>query len=161
MKDQAFSGTPIPCYKYDPSLTGGIRASSNADRKVPPRLTVPPLWRSNNEVERQRRLWHRCPQKVSCRCPDHCRRRQIKPSWIFRRDDRELRKLTRARHKLIQERTDHVNRVHQILEAVGIHRASVVSDIFGKAGQFILRSLLDGVAIEEIVERIPVARIKK
>ncbi|MDN7023664.1 IS110 family transposase [Methanoculleus sp. FWC-SCC1] len=85
----------------------------------------------------------------------------IKPSRIFRRDDRELRKLTRARHKLIQERTDHVNRVHQILEAVGIHLASVVSDIFGKAGQFILRSLLDGVAIEEIVERIPVARIKK
>ena len=85
----------------------------------------------------------------------------IKPPRIFRRDDREPRKLTRARHKLIQERTDHVNRVHQILEAVGIHLASVVSDIFGKAGQFILRSLLDGVAIEEIVERIPVARIKK
>ena len=60
-----------------------------------------------------------------------------------------------------QERTDHVNRVHQILEAVGIHLASVVSDIFGKSGQFILRSLLDGVTIEEIVERIPVARIKK
>lgn len=68
---------------------------------------------------------------------------------------------SRARHKLIQERTDHVNRVHQTLEAVGIHLASVVSDIFGKARQFILRSLLDGVAIEEIVERIPVARTKK
>jgi len=83
----------------------------------------------------------------------------IKPSRISRRDDRELRKLTRARHTLIQERTDHVNRIHQILEAVGIHLASVVSDIFSKAGRFILRSLLEG--IEEIVERIPVARIKK
>jgi transposase len=36
----------------------------------------------------------------------------IKPSWIFRRDDRELRNLTQTRHKLIKERTDHVNRVH-------------------------------------------------
>lgn len=43
----------------------------------------------------------------------------------------------------------------------GIHLASMVSDIFGKAGQFILRSLLDGVTIKEIVERTSIARIKK
>ena len=85
----------------------------------------------------------------------------IKPSRVFRGNDRELRKLTRTRQKLIQERTDHINRIHQILESVGIKLSSVLTNILGKAGRFVLRSLLDGITVEKIIERIPVARIRK
>ena len=85
----------------------------------------------------------------------------IKPSRIFCRSDRELRKLTRARQKLTQERTDHKNRIHQILESVGIKLSSVLTDIFGKAGQYIVRKLLEGTTVDEIIEHIPVAQIRK
>ena len=85
----------------------------------------------------------------------------IKPSRIFRRSDRELRKLTRVRQKLTQERTDHKNRIHQILESVGIKLSSVLTDIFGKAGQYIVKKLLEGTTVDVIIEHIPVAQIRK
>lgn len=85
----------------------------------------------------------------------------IKPSRIFSRTDRELRKLTRERQKLVQDRTVQKNRIHKILESVGIKLSSVLTDIFGKAGQYIMRELLEGTSIDEIVAHIPVARVRK
>ncbi|GAB6286329.1 MAG: hypothetical protein STSR0009_25300 [Methanoregula sp.] len=61
----------------------------------------------------------------------------IKPSRIFSRTDRELRKLTRERQKLVQDRTVQKNRIHKILESVGIKLSSVLTDIFGKAEQYL------------------------
>jgi len=53
------------------------------------------------------------------------------------------------------------NRIHHALEGCGIKLSSVLSDIFGRSGQYILNSLLKGIDIEDIIEGIPVKRIKK
>jgi len=53
------------------------------------------------------------------------------------------------------------NRIHHALESCGIKLSSVLVDIFGKSGRYILDLLLDGVSIEGIIEGIPVKRIRK
>jgi transposase len=85
----------------------------------------------------------------------------IEPSRIFPREDRELRRLTRAREGYVNDMVRVKNRIHHALESCGIKLSSVLADIFGKSGLYILDSLLDGVSIEEIVEGIPVKRIRK
>lgn len=78
----------------------------------------------------------------------------IKPSYIPERDTRELRDLLRLRTKVIQTRTDFKNRIRKVLERANIRLASVLSDLFGKAGLKILEGLTSGKDIEEIVESI-------
>jgi len=85
----------------------------------------------------------------------------IEPSRIFPKEDRELRRLTRAREGYVNDMTREKNQIHHALEGCGIKLSSVLSDIFGKSGQYILNSLLKGIDIEDIIEGIPVKRIKK
>jgi transposase len=85
----------------------------------------------------------------------------IEPSRIFPREDRELRRLTRAREGYVNDMTREKNRIHHALESCGIKLSSVLADIFGKSGRYLMNSLLDGVGIEEIIEGIPVKRIRK
>jgi transposase len=42
------------------------------------------------------------------------------------------------------------NRIHHSLESCGIKLSSVLADIFGKSGRYLINSLMDGVGIEEI-----------
>jgi transposase len=90
-----------------------------------------------------------------------CLNGMIEPSRIFPRADRELRGLTRAREGYVNDMTRLKNRIHHVLESCGIKLSSVLADIFGKSGRYLLNSLLDGVSIEEIIEGIPVKRIRK
>ena len=90
-----------------------------------------------------------------------CLNGMIEPSRIFPREDRELRRLTRAREGYVNDMAREKNRIHHALESCGIKLSSVLADIFGKSGRYILDSLLDGVSIEEIIEGIPVKRIRK
>jgi transposase len=90
-----------------------------------------------------------------------CLNGMIEPSRIFPREDRELRRLTRAREGYVNDMTREKNRIHHALESCGIKLSSVLSDIFGKSGRYLLNSILDGVSIEEIIEGIPVKRIRK
>jgi transposase len=90
-----------------------------------------------------------------------CLNGMIEPSRIFPRADRELRRLTRAREGYVNDMTRLKNRIHHVLESCGIKLSSVLADIFGKSGRYLLNSLLDGVSIEEIIEGIPVKRIRK
>ena len=90
-----------------------------------------------------------------------CRNGQINPSRIFQKDARDLRNLTRARERYIDDKTRVKNRIHHILDSNCIRLSSVLSDIFGKSGRYILNCLLEGVDIDEIIEGIPVKRIKK
>ena len=53
------------------------------------------------------------------------------------------------------------NRIHHALESCGIKLSSVLADIFGKSGRYLLNSMIEGVGIEELIEGIPVKRIKK
>jgi transposase len=89
-----------------------------------------------------------------------CLNGMIEPSRIFPREDRDLRRLTRAREGYVNDMTRVKNRIHHALESCGIKLSSVLADIFGKSGLYLLNSLLDGVSIEEIIEGIPVKRIR-
>jgi transposase len=90
-----------------------------------------------------------------------CLNGMIEPSRIFPQADRELRRLTRAREGYVNDMTRLKNRIHHVLESCGIKLSSVLADIFGKSGRYLLNSLLDGVSIEEIIEGIPMKRIRK
>jgi transposase len=90
-----------------------------------------------------------------------CLNGMIEPSRIFPKADRELRRLTRAREGYVNDMTREKNRIHHSLESCGIKLSSVLADIFGKSGRYIMNSLMDGIDIEEILKGIPVKRIRK
>ena len=90
-----------------------------------------------------------------------CLNGMIEPSRIFPQADRELRRLTRAREGYVNDMTRVKNRIHHALESCGIKLSSVLADIFGKSGRYLLNSMMEGVGIEELIEGIPVKRIKK
>src|SRR5512136_2032230 len=90
-----------------------------------------------------------------------CLNGMIEPSRIFPKADRELRKLTRAREGYVNDMTREKNRIHHALESCSIKLSSVLADIFGKSGRYLMTSLMDGVEIEEILQGIPVKRIRK
>ncbi len=83
------------------------------------------------------------------------------PSRIFLKEDRELRRLTRAREGYVNDMNRGKNRIHHCLESCGIKLSSVLADIFSKSGRYLLNSLLSGIDIEEIIEGTPVKRIRK
>ena len=90
-----------------------------------------------------------------------CLKGMIEPSRIFPKEDRELRTLTRARETLVNNRTQMKNRIHQALESSCIKISSVLSDIFGKSGRYILDGLLEGKTIDEILVGIKFKQIRK
>ena len=90
-----------------------------------------------------------------------CLNGMIEPSRIFPKDDRELRALTRAREKLVDNSTQMKNRVHKELESACIKISSVLSDIFGKSGMKIINGLLEGKNIDEILKTITSKKILK
>jgi transposase len=68
----------------------------------------------------------------------------LKASFIPSSEQQAVRDLTRARMRLIQERTRLINRIHKVLEDANIKLASVVTDIMGVTGQAILTALVAG-----------------
>jgi len=53
------------------------------------------------------------------------------------------------------------SRIHQALESSCIKISSVLSDVFGKSGRYILDGLLEGKTIEEILDGIKSKAIRK
>jgi transposase len=90
-----------------------------------------------------------------------CLNGMIKPSRIFPRDDRDLRSLTRARERYVNDTTREKNRIHKLLDSCNIRLSSVLSNMFGKVGRYVLEGLLEGKDIDEIIEGIPVKRLMK
>jgi len=68
----------------------------------------------------------------------------LKPSFIPKVEQRELRDLTRYRTTLIQEQNRHVNRLHKVLEDANLKLSSVVTDVMGVTGRAILQALVAG-----------------
>jgi transposase len=90
-----------------------------------------------------------------------CLNGMIEPSRIFPKEDRELRRLTRAREGYVNDKTREKNKIHHALESCGIKLSSVLADVFGKSGRYLLNCLLDGVELEEMIKGIPVKSIRK
>ncbi len=90
-----------------------------------------------------------------------CLKDLIVPSRIFPKEDRIIRNLTRAREGLVKIRTQFKNKIHRDLSSSHIRLSSVVTDIFGKSGLYILRGMLDGRSIDEVIKGIPSGRVRK
>jgi len=90
-----------------------------------------------------------------------CLNGMIEPSRIFPKADRELRRLTRAREGYVNDMTREKNRIHHSLESCGIKLSSVLADIFGKSGRYLMNSLNEWSRHRRDPRRIPVKRIKK
>lgn len=88
-----------------------------------------------------------------------CLNGMIEPSRIFPKDDRDIRALTRAREKLVNNSTQMKNRIHKELESACIKISSVLTDIFGVSGKKIINGLLEGKNIDEILKMITSKRI--
>lgn len=56
----------------------------------------------------------------------------------------ELRELTRARARLVQEKTAVANRIQDVLENANIKLASVASDVLGRSGRAMLEAIVGG-----------------
>jgi transposase len=69
--------------------------------------------------------------------------------------------LTRAREAYVRDLSKEKSRVHHILESCSIKLASVISDIFGKSGMYILNGLLSGTSIEVVLKGIPDKRVRE
>jgi transposase len=73
----------------------------------------------------------------------------VLPSFIPSKDIRELRELTRYRHKLVRMRSAEKARIHNILTVCNIMLSSVATDIFGKSGMNIINALLDNTSFDD------------
>src|SRR5262249_44436484 len=68
----------------------------------------------------------------------------LKPSFIPKRPQRELRQVTRLRTILGQERTRLINRLQKVLEDANLKLSSVLSDVSGWTSRQILTALIEG-----------------
>lgn len=89
-----------------------------------------------------------------------CLNGMIEPSRIFPKADIDLRRLTRIKEGYVNDMTREKNRIHHVLDSCGIKLSSVLTDIFGKAGQAILNGLLEGRTIDAILKGINLKRLK-
>jgi transposase len=79
----------------------------------------------------------------------------ILPSLIATPQQRDLRNLMRYRHFLTSKATDTKNRIHSILQTELFHLSSVLTDVFGKSGMFIIRGIIKGLPACEIMKYVP------
>ena len=68
----------------------------------------------------------------------------IRPSFIPTKPVRVLRDLMRYRKSLVYQHTQQINRLHKILETANIKLTSVVSDVWGKSGQSMIKAIIQG-----------------
>ena len=68
----------------------------------------------------------------------------LKASFVPHAAQRALRDLVRYRTKLIQERTQEINRIQKVLEDANLKLSSVVSDVMGVSARAMLTGLIAG-----------------
>jgi transposase len=68
----------------------------------------------------------------------------LKASFIPQVAQRDLRDLTRYRTKLIQDRSQEINRVQKVLEDANLKLGSVASDVLGVSGREMLQQIIAG-----------------
>lgn len=82
-------------------------------------------------------------------------------SRVFPKEAREIRELTLAWERLVDQCTKYKRIVHDVFDAACIKLSSVITDILGKSGRYLILGLLDGKTIDELVSGIPSKRVQK
>lgn len=102
--------------------------------------------------------WHvKCHYKIKTDKRDSrwlarlCLKEAVNPSRVFVGDRHEFRELARNRETLVKMRTASKNRVHRQLELCNIKLSCVFTDSFGKKGRHILKALLSGKPLEDVL----------
>lgn len=68
----------------------------------------------------------------------------LRGSFVPPRPQRELRDLTRARTKLVDQQTAVANRIHKVLEDANVKLGTVASDSLGVSGRAMLEAIVGG-----------------
>jgi len=68
----------------------------------------------------------------------------LKPSFIPKRDQRELRELIRYRVSIVEERSREYNRMDKVLQGANIKLSSVASSLDTKSGKDMITALVNG-----------------
>jgi transposase len=84
----------------------------------------------------------------------------LRASFIPPLPIRELRDLTRQRTQLIRERVSVSNRVEKVLEDANIKLASVATEVLGKSGRAMIRSLIGGETDEARMAEMAQSRLR-
>lgn len=85
----------------------------------------------------------------------------LRASFVPPRSLRNLRDLTRQRAQLAAEHTRVANRIHKVLEDANIKLSAVATDVLGKSGRKMLRSLLYGQENAEQLADMALGRLRK
>ena len=75
----------------------------------------------------------------------------LKPSFVPKRDMRELRELVRYRKSIIEERAREYNRIDKVLQGANIKLSSVASKIETKSGMDMVKAIINGEMNPEIL----------
>lgn len=84
----------------------------------------------------------------------------LKASFVPPTPQRNLRDLVRYRTKLIQERTQEINRIQKVLEDANLKLASVVSDVMGVSAREMLASLIAGEENPQVLAQLARGRMR-
>jgi transposase len=84
----------------------------------------------------------------------------VKASFIPDRKQRELRELTRYRRRLIQERSEVVERVQKVLEGANIKLSSVASNVVGASGRAMLEAMINGMEDSRALAALAKGRLR-
>jgi transposase len=85
----------------------------------------------------------------------------LQPSFIPATPQRDLRELLRYRTRLIQERTQEVNRVQKVLEDANIKLGDVVSDVMGVSARDRLSALIQGMDDPKALAQLARGRLRR
>jgi transposase len=85
----------------------------------------------------------------------------VKNSFIPPKELRELRLTSRYRTKLVNTLAGEKNRLHKILDDSGIYLGNIVTDINGVTAKAIIKGLIEGKSIQELLKCIHGSLIKK
>lgn len=81
-------------------------------------------------------------------------------SYVPSREQRELREIVRYRKSLIDERAREANRLQKVLEGCNIKLGSVATDVTGKSGREMLKSIVAGIDDPEMLADMAKGRLK-
>ena len=75
----------------------------------------------------------------------------LKPSFVPKRDMRELRELVRYRKSIIEERAREYNRIDKVLQGANIKLSSVASRIETKSGMDMVNAIIKGIMNPDVL----------
>ena len=84
----------------------------------------------------------------------------IRASFVPEQPIQELRDLTRTRKQFVRQHTQHVQRIHKVLEDANVKITSVITDITGKSGRAFLNAIISGETDPVVLARLGDRRLK-